>query len=372
VAAQFRENSEGGKHPMNYHIVLHRETDLTLQDEQAKNGQSPRHVMFQLAQQLDASIHVPHKNLRIRKRDRLWSKLLGAPENWALAREIVEATGPKDVIFCNSETSGLPIAALCRGRKNRPKIVVFVHNINRPRGRLALKLLQSISHVDWFLACSQAQVDFLQQRFNLPADKATFVWDQTDLNFFSPGPTSPQKQKPIIVSVGLESRDYRTLAAATADLPVEVKISGFSRDANVIAKAFPDVLPSNMSQQFYEWAELLQLYRDADVVVVSTFPNRYAAGVQAMMEAMACERPTVVTSTEGLQSYLSGNDGVIQVPPGDPVAMRQAIVRLLEHPEEAAHLSKRASLLAKERHDSDVFVEKIKQGLEALGSAPQK
>ncbi|MCG9886999.1 MAG: glycosyltransferase family 4 protein [Cyanobacteria bacterium] len=353
---------------MNYHIILHQETDLQLQAEQAKHGKSPRHCMFQLAQALGASIHVPHSRLKIRKRDRVRSKLLGAPENWALAREIVETTGPEDVIFCNSETSGLPIAALCRGRQDRPKIAVFIHNINRPRARIALRLLQATSHVDWFLACSQAQSNFIQEYLNLPEEKATFVWDQTDLNFFSPGPVSPQKKRPLIMSVGLEKRDYRTLAAATTDLPVDVKISGFSRDARVLAKAFPEVLPDNMSQQFYEWADLLQLYRDADVVVVSTFPNRYAAGVQAMMESMACGRPTVVTCTEGLQHYLSDNDGVIQVPPGDPAAMRQAIVRLLEHPEEAAHLSQRASLLVKERHDSDVFVEKMKKGLEALGA----
>jgi glycosyltransferase involved in cell wall biosynthesis len=351
---------------MNYHIVLHREMGLENQDEQAKNGQCPRSVMIQLARRLGAIIHTPHGGLKISTWDRACSKLLGSPENWALARELVDATGPEDIIFCNSAIAGLPIAALCRGRQDRPKIAVFAHNLDRPRGRIALRLSKASSHVDWFLACSQHQVNFLIDYLNLPPQKVTFVWDQTDLNFFSPGPAALQKRRPIVMSVGLEQRDYRTLAAATADLPIDVKISGFSCDSRVIAKSFPDVLPNNMSRQFYEWTDLVQLYRDADVVIVSTFPNRYAAGVQVMMEAMACGRPTVVTRTEGLQAYLSGNNGVVQIPPGDPVAMRQAIVRLLEDREEAERLSKIASSIAKERHDSDFFVEKIKQGLETL------
>lgn len=352
--------------PTNYHIVLHREIDLSLQNEQAKNGQCPRHVMWQLAQRLGAAVHTPHPRLHIHNRDRWWSKLIGTPENWALAREIVSQTGSQDTIFCNSEASGLPLAALCRAKKDRPRIAMFVHNLDRPRGWAALRVLQAASHIDWFLACSQRQIDFLQQYLNLPVERATFIWDQTDLNFFSPGTPSPQKQRPVIVGVGLEQRDYRTLAIATSDLPVDVRISGFSRDAQTLGRAFPEVMPDNMSRQYYEWTELLQLYRDADVVVVSTFPNRYAAGVQVMMEAMACSRPTVVTCTEGLQAYLAGHDGVVQVPPGDATAMREAIVRLLEHHEEAERRSKQAFSIARERHDSERFVETLAKGLEAI------
>jgi glycosyltransferase involved in cell wall biosynthesis len=351
---------------MNYHIVFHREIDFEAQDYQAQMGQCPRFALFQLAQRLGAVVHAPHNHLKISVKDHAFSKILGSPENWALARELVNSTGPEDVIFCNSAIAGLPIAALCRGKKDRPKIAVFVHNLDRPRGRVALRLFQAASHVDWFLACSQPQAKFLIEYMNLPPRKVTFIWDQTDLNFFSPGTVSPQKKRPIVMSVGLEQRDYRTLANATADLPIDVKISGFSRDSRTLSKSFPDVLPDNMSRQFYEWVDLIQLYRDADVVVVSLFPNRYAAGVQVMMEAMACGRPTIVTCTEGLQSYLLDNTGIISIPTGDSVAMRQSIVRLLEDPEESERLSKLASIVAKERHNSDFFIENIRKGLENL------
>ena len=353
---------------MKYHIVLHREMDLNIQSEQAQQGKSPRHAMWQLKERLEASIHTPYKGLKINRLDRFRSKFVGSPENWALARELVKKMGAEDTIFCNSEVCGIPIATLCRGQKNRPNIAIFVHNLDRPRGRFALRLTGAASCVDWFAACSQHQVDFLKQYLKLPDEQATFVWDQTDLSFFSPGSPNSEKTRPLVMSVGLEQRDYRTLAAATADLPIDVKISGFSRDADTLAKAFPETMPTNMNCQFYAWTDLQQLYRDADVVVVSTFPNRYAAGVQAMMEAMACGRPTIVTSTVGLYDYLFDNDGVMQVPPGDASAMRQAITQLLEQPQKAERLSKQALHIAQTRYDSEHHVEYLAQGLEAISN----
>ncbi len=357
---------------MKYHIVLHRETNLSTQDEKAQQGECPRHVMWQLAQRLGAKIHAPHAQLSVNRQDHLWSKVLGTPQNWALAREVVQQAQPEDVIFCNSGVSGLPIAALCRTQPNPPKVAVFVHNLDRPRGRAALWLTQAATSVDWFAACSQHQIDFLRQYLRLPTEKATFIWDQTDMRFFSPGAPSAPKQRPLILSVGLEQRDYRTLAAATADLPVDVKISGFSEDAKALSKAFPAVMPENMSRQYYAWKDLLQLYRDADVVVVSTFPNRYAAGVQVMMEAMACGRPTVVTRTAGLEAYLVGHQGVLQVAPGDATAMREAIMRVLEQREVAAQLSQQALTIARQRHDSEHFIETLVQELDNLSRSPNR
>jgi glycosyltransferase involved in cell wall biosynthesis len=357
---------------MKYHVVLDQAINLGAQDAQAQNGQCPRHVMWQLAQRLNAAIHMPHDLLHIQPQDRLWSRMMSDPKHWALAREIVRQTGPEDIIFCNSEVSGLPIAALCRNLPNRPKLAVFVHNLDRPRGRLTLQLTQAAKSVDWFVACSQFQTDFLRKYLHLPPQKASFIWDQTDLQFFSPGPKLATKPRPIVMSVGLERRDYRTLAAATTDLPIDVKISGFSTNAKAMNKAFPDVMPENMSQQYYEWVDLLQLYREADVVVVSTFPSRYAAGVQVMMEAMACGRPVIVTQTEGLEAYLQGHDGVVQVPPGDAIAMRAAIVRLLENREAAAQLSQQALSVARERHNSERYIETLVDGLQGLQTPPSR
>jgi glycosyltransferase involved in cell wall biosynthesis len=217
-----------------------------------------------------------------------------------------------------------------------------------------LRLSNVLSRVSRFFACAQPQVDFLHS-IGVERERAVFVWAHTDTQFFTPGPESAQKRRPTVVSVGLEQRDYRNLAHATQDLDLDVRISGFSRDAQTIARSFPQQMPANMTRRFYAWPDLLQLYRDASVVVVSLFPNRYAAGVQGLMEAMACGRPVVVTSTVGMERYIHP-DAALSVPTGDPVALRKAIQHLLAHPEQAAAMGRRGREIAMERHSIERHV----------------
>lgn len=125
-------------------------------------------------------------------------------------------------------------------------------------------------------------------------------------------------------------------------------------------------MPDNMTQRFYSWLELVQLYRDADIVVVSLFPNDYAAGVQGLMEALSCGRPVVVTSTEGLQEYLRPTDAMDVIAAGNVHEMQRAIVRLLDSPGERDRLSSNALKLARSRHTCEVYVQTMVETLSAL------
>ncbi|MBW4596542.1 MAG: glycosyltransferase family 4 protein [Brasilonema angustatum HA4187-MV1] len=348
-----------------YHIVLHRPIDLEKIATEAENNKCPRHVMWSLKQRLNASIYTP-EGYQDSFADKLLSKIAGSPEHWAMARALSSRLESDDIVFCNSEVGGIQIATLCGAKRSRPKIAVFFHNIDRPRGRLALKLFNLASKIDLFLACSQRQVTFLRDYLNLPASRVHFVWEQTDLKFFAPKSASPKKSRPMIASVGLEQRDYRSLAAATANLDVDVKISGFSNDALLLKRAFPEELPRNMSRRFYEWPDLVQLYRDADIIVVSIFENGYAAGIQALMEAMACRRPVIVTRTQGLDQYIAETDAVIMVKPENVEDLKQAITYLLNNPQEADALAERGYRLALSRHDSDQYVNYITKELKQL------
>ena len=92
-------------------------------------------------------------------------------------------------------------------------------------------------------------------------------------------------------------------------------------------------------------------------MALSLFPNNYAAGVQALMEAQSCRRPVVVTATSGLRGYLDA--GVTTVPPGDPAALRRAIMHLLDHPAEARSQAEVGHARAMERCGNDRFVRTI-------------
>jgi glycosyltransferase involved in cell wall biosynthesis len=62
---------------------------------------------------------------------------------------------------------------------------------------------------------------------------------------------------------------------------------------------------------------------------------------------MACAVPVISTSGGGLPEVV-GDTGLL-VPPADPSALAQAILRLLGHPQHARHLGQRGRLRV-ERH----------------------
>jgi glycosyltransferase involved in cell wall biosynthesis len=344
-----------------FHIVVPRRSNLAEQTQLAKNDQSPRHAVVCMADRLNARVHEPVATMAAPS---LKDRILPTAELWALAEAVARAATSSDTIFCASEAAGLQLAATYKGRSSRPRLALFAHNLDRPRARFAMRWWTMARTVDLFLACSEYQIEFLRRYLRLSEDRVRFIWDHTDDRFFTPGPARA-KSRPLIVSVGLEQRDYTTLALATADLDVDVRISGFSQDAR--KGSLPDPLPANMERRFYSWLDLRQLYRDADVVVVSCHENSYAAGVQSLMEASCCRRPIIATATKGLRSYIG--DVMAAVRPGNATEMRQAITGVLRDPAATEARVAKSYEVARRTFAMDRYVDEICRSLEALASA---
>lgn len=347
---------------MGYFIAMTNRSALVQIDQEAHAGLRPRHAMAQLATALSAEVLRPAENDGSRL-DRLLSRLVGTAPTWALARRLSRRLRPGDVVFCADEAVGIPLAALC-GSKG-VKIMLLGHNLDRPRAKAAFRLLSIPRKVGLFMTVSRKQAHFLQRTFGIAQDKVLALSDQTDVHYFTPG-AAQAKARPIIASVGLEKRDYQTLAAATADLAVDVRISGFSADAKVLATTFPAVMPANMTRAFYSWTDLRDLYRTADVVVVSLFPNTYAAGIQGLLEAIACGVPVVVTRTDGLAEYLDRPDLITAIEMGNPDAMRAALTAKLADPAAARRQAEAARAHFLPQIDSDAYVSAIASAMRTL------
>lgn len=350
---------------MRHHIALKKVIDLKFIEKESQAGQKPRYDIGVLGQRLGATFDMS-KSHPVSIQDKLRSKIAGASETWAFAGALADRVSQDDLIFCPSEDIGIPVATLCGAKQDRPKIAVFLHNIHRPRGRIALKLFRLAERVDLFIVNSRSMLNFLRHYSNIPDSRVHFIWHPIDCNFFTPGLSSPNKTRPIIASVGLEKRDYRLLATATEKLDVDVKAAGFSQFFSRVPQNFPKIMPANMSNRFYQLPELVQLYRDADVVTVCIEQNPAAYGVTALLEAMACGRPIVATRTEGLAEYFSDPDAMITVEPGDHLGLQKAIIHLLNNPEEAKERGQRACQLVRERHNLNKFAEDLAQSLESL------
>ncbi len=134
---------------MKYHIVLSRAFDLERIALNAEAGKCPCHVMWKASKILDAKIYQPGTDPII-PFDTIRARIIGNPQHWALARTLSQQLTNNDVVFCTGEDIGIPVATLCAKKQNRPKIAVFIHNINRLRGKLALKLFQ-VREIDLFI-----------------------------------------------------------------------------------------------------------------------------------------------------------------------------------------------------------------------------
>lgn len=349
---------------MGYHVVLSSTIDLVAITQAAERGERPRHALVALAAELSARIVQP-ADTEPGPADKLLSRLIGAPRHWALARALRRQLGAGDVVYCSDESVGLPVMAMC-ARRHGPKIMVFTHNARRPRVRFMLTLLERTGRQPHLMTVCKGQSDFLRRAIGIAEDRLLTIWDQSDTCFFRPAGSVAGGHRPLLMSVGLEQRDYRTLAAATEDLDVDVRISGYSSNAKVYGRTFPETLPANMTRERYDWPDLLALYQRADIAVVSLFPNDYAAGIQVLLEAIACGTPVIVTRTEGLAEYLVDTDMITVIPAGDIAAMRRAVIDKLADPRAA----RRHAARARERYlpviDSARYNREIADRLRAL------
>ncbi|MFA5884002.1 MAG: glycosyltransferase family 4 protein [Acidimicrobiia bacterium] len=98
--------------------------------------------------------------------------------------------------------------------------------------------------------------------------------------------------------------------------------------------------------------EVRAIYRSADVAVV---PSRYDNSPFTSVEAMACGTPVVGTSAGGTAEYVvDGETGVI-VPPRDPEALAQAIVRLVNDAPVRSRMGRAARSRVVETYDYRVI-----------------
>jgi hypothetical protein len=350
---------------LGYHVVLSAPIDLADLSRQAAAGQRPRHAMAELSQRLGAQVHQPGTH-PVSARDRVRAKITSQPAQWALARFLGATLTSKDVVFCMNEDVGIPLMCVCGSQPDQPKIATYITNLDRPRGRLALKLFRIADRGRLLLTPIQAQYEFLQRYLDLPDSSLHLVRDQTDVRFFQPGPERGAKTRPLVVSGGMEKRDYSTLAVATQDLDVDVKVCAFSHNATATARTFPPELPKNMYCGFFDWPDLLQLYQDADVVAIPLFENKYSAGTTTLLEAMACRKPVVITHSPGLIADLVTAGCVTGVAPGDSDGLQRAIEYLLTHPAAAAAQAQRGYDRVLQCHSAAQHVDELVRQLQAL------
>jgi glycosyltransferase involved in cell wall biosynthesis len=336
--------------------------------EQEARGERPHADYFAMAQGFGADL-LDYAQARKETGRVGWllERLGGA--DLTLAWACFRRRGRYRVIFTDGEQVGIPFAGLLKflaGRR-RPRHLMLVHILSVRKKEVFLDYLGLHSHIDTFFVYCTWQKRFVETRWHVPPERVVFTPFMVDTAFFSPRALpapqppipNPQPPTPVLCAVGLERRDYPTLLEAVKGLPVHVYIAAASPWSKRTDSTAGHDVPANVTVRRYTQFELRQLYADSRFLVMPLYDVDFQAGVTAILEAMAMERAVICSRTPGQTDVVVDGETGLYVPPGDPAALRQAIQRLLDNPDEAAAMGRAGRQRVEDEMSLARYVERL-------------
>jgi glycosyltransferase involved in cell wall biosynthesis len=315
----------------------------------------PRLDVFELARELSADV------LDFKDVDASHSTVVRAARralgpSAALALLGAERAPAYDAVLTTGEDIGIPLAARLRFARRRPSHTMIAHTLFPLKKRLFFAVGRVDACIDRFLCYATSEEQNLVERLSVPAERVLRIAYHADQRFFRPFPSPPEPD--LICSAGQLLRDYPTLVEAVRSLPLRLRIAAGSP---WIAKELkPDApLPENVEWGRYSRFDLREMYRRSAVCVVPIQENDYQTGISTILEMMAMGKCVIATRTRGQTDTLVDGVTGIYVPPGDVAALRAAIVRALERPDETARIGAAARRYIEENATLDLFVERV-------------
>ncbi len=321
-------------------------------------GQRPRADYVVLADRLGADlIDYAAARQHAGPLGKLVRKLAG--DNALLAWACFRSRKRYDAILTDGEQVGIPYAALClmARRSARPAHSMIVHILSVRKKVILFKALGLRRRIDEMFVYATSQRDFTITTLGMRPEQVHLTSFMVDTAFFAMGQVTPQPRR-MICAAGLEFRDYDTLVEAVRGLDVEVVIaaaSPWSKRANTLGEALPD----NVTVCKFSLFELRQLYADARFVVVPLLETDFQAGVTTILEAMAMARAVVCTKTAGQTDVIVDGETGVYVRPADVAALRDAIRRLLDDPDEAERLGRAGRRWVVANADVAVYADRL-------------
>jgi glycosyltransferase involved in cell wall biosynthesis len=303
---------------------------------------------------------------------------LGVAQAWLAFRRRREY----DAIVTDGEHVGIPLALLLRFSRAAVRHVTIGHRLSSRKKWVFFRLLRAHNRMDRVAVHSRRQFDLASAKLGIEPGRLALTPYHVDTAFWAPRPSSDTR---LVVSVGLEHRDYPTLFQAVAGIDAQVVIgaaSNWSKHGVGRGKH-----PANVHIGSFDYPALRDLYARATLVVVPLVDVDNQAGVTTILEAMAMGRPVVVTQSlgqtdvvedrrrsargalrqrpESLARQLATQAGArlhpngFYVAPADVAGLRRAICYLLDHPEERARLGLAGRRMVEQLFTVDQFAERL-------------
>ena len=238
-------------------------------------------------------------------------------------------------------------------------IVMLLHNVASKKRWLALSKLGLSRRVDHFLCLSPHSQRILVEQYGFPPERVSVIYSRVDTDYFRPQPELPTKRQ--VCAAGAVNRDYDSLIEAATGLDADVKIAADTVWRYSVAgkeqQARP--LPANVEMRSWgNYANLRQLYAESRVVVVP-LARPIISGITVALEGMAMGKPVILTRNPYVEGFIEDGVTGFHVEPGNPAQLRERIRWLLENPQEAEAMGRRAREKAEREFSVTRYVERI-------------
>lgn len=205
-----------------------------------------------------------------------------------------------------------------------------------------------IPNVDGVMVLGTNQKDYIEANWR-SAKNVEYIGHYVDENFFVP---QDLPEDDFILAVGDDGgRDYGTLieASENASFPVKLR-TGLGLGLDPQRHGNIEHLRDRVA-----FAGLRDLYARAAIVAVPVGRTLNASGVSSLLEAASMGKAMIVSDSEALRDYVIPDETCLVVPCHDPVALRQAIDRLLGDRDLRLSLGRRARAHFLRQFSSEAF-----------------
>lgn len=261
--------------------------------------------------------------------------------------------------FAMSERVGIPLAALKRFRLNHKPLIAMFHCWSSRQERMIthLKLFDVIDQI--IVHCRSMKELFV--RLGARPDRVHVIHYGIDQRFFTPLPNA-RRNGVLLFSAGeVRSRDYPSLFAAVAELPIQMVVAAsgrwYAREKNRHLRA--NVPPNTTVVNGLSAHAIRQFYARSRFVILPVQDGVYSAGSTVALEAMCMGRPVVAFGTPGIRDYVFHGETGLLVEPGNVQALRDAICHLLSRPDEVERMGHNARRRAETELNMDRYVGNI-------------
>lgn len=225
-------------------------------------------------------------------------------------------------------------------------------------------LVRTLRQMKRVWVINRPQLGPLREILGADGPPAAFIRFGIDASFFQP---SGYPADATVLSIGSDRhRDTETLFAALHLVHLR------RPDARILVQTRSELIPPPGVTKIEAVAhhELRTLYARSSVVAVATKPNLHASGMTVALEALASARPVVISHTPGMEDYVAHGVTGTLCGTGQPEAMSEAILALLEDQEGARRMGERGRQAVEATFTTSHMVQELARLLELPDGGP--